>query len=102
MKNESALNKIFVSSLAGFPLGITLLLFSYIGIYYIVGENTASLELAQLQNVKTLVYQMMSLGLAYFILFVHINTLLFWGEKKTAHISMCKHKFLTLEQCKIK
>ena len=94
MKNENALNNIFLSSLAGFPLGITLLLISYIGIYCIAGENTANLELAQLQNVKTLVYQMMSLGLAYFILFVHINTVIFFKGKKTTDF-MYKHKFLT-------
>ena len=84
MKKESILRKVFVSSLIGFPVGVTLLILAYVGIYWLTGENVVNNELTQLHNIKTLVYQSMSIGLAYFIVFVNLNTaLLILNTEKT-------------------
>ena len=61
------MKKILLKSLSGFTLGITLLVIAYASIYFISGENTFIAEIQQLQNIKTLITQVIFSGIACFI-----------------------------------
>ena len=93
MKKESFEKNIFVSSLIGFPIGIALLVMAYIGVFLIAGENVANNELTQLHNIKTLIFQAMSLGLAYYILFITFSGFIYMKNKVITYKFMTKHPY---------
>ena len=96
MKKESIIRKIFVSSLIGFPIGVTLLMLSYIIISFIAGEDVANNELTQLHNVRTLLFQVMTVGLTYFIVFININTISLLKDRETTNKFMSKHPYISV------
>lgn len=96
MKKESIVRKIFVSSLIGFPIGVTLLMLAYISIFCISGEDIANNELTQLHNVRTLFFQVIAIGLTYFIVFININTISLLKNKETTNKFMSKHPYITV------
>ncbi|MBO4293206.1 MAG: hypothetical protein J5881_02310 [Clostridia bacterium] len=96
MKKENIVKKLFTSSLIGFPIGVTLLILSYAGIFCIVGEDAANKELLQLNNIRTLVYQAMVMGLAYFIVFVNLNTALLFLNRETTIKFTYKHPCISV------
>ena len=96
MKKENIVKKIFTSSLIGFPIGVTLLILSYVGIYWIVGEDVANNELTQLHNIRSLVNQAMIMGLAYFIVFVNFNTALLILNRETTIKFTYKHPCISV------
>ena len=62
------MKKILLKSLSGFTLGVTLLIMAYVSVYFISGENTFIAEIQQLQNIKTLITQVIVSGIAYYLL----------------------------------
>lgn len=68
MQKENVVKKIFIRSAIGFPIGVTLLMLSYICIFFLFGEDIFNLELYQLHNINTLILQIVSLGIAGCIL----------------------------------
>lgn len=96
MKKESIVRKIFVSSLIGFPVGVTLLMLAYISIFCISGEDIANNELTQLHNVRTLFFQVIAIGLTYFIVFININTISLLKNKETTNKFMSKHPYISV------
>ena len=67
------MKKILLKSLSGFTLGITLLVIAYASIYFISGENIFIAEIQQLQNIKTLITQVIFSGIAYYLLAILLN-----------------------------
>ena len=76
MSNSNLLKNILIKCLNGFFVGITLLMISYISIYFISGKNIFCSEISQLQNVKILIFQMLFSGLSYYLLFINFYTYL--------------------------
>lgn len=70
MKKENVVKKILIKSLVGFPVGVTLLMLAYISIYYISGKSVFNIELYQLHNIKTLILQIISIGISGYLLFI--------------------------------
>lgn len=75
------MKKILLKSLSGFTLGITLLVIAYASIYFISGENTFIAEIQQLQNIKTLITQVIFSGIAYYLLAILLNYYKEFNEK---------------------
>lgn len=73
MKKENFVKKVLVSSLRGFPIGVTLLMLAYVSIYFITNENVFVNEVNQLENIKTLISQTVTAGLAYCLIFMGHN-----------------------------
>ena len=73
MKKEHIFRKIIISSLLGLPIGITLLMINYASIYLIAGENVFKTEITQLQDIKTLVLQLIIVGCAYYLFFILVS-----------------------------
>ena len=88
MKKEMNLKKVLSQALIGFPLGVTLLMISYVCIYFIAGESAFYIEISQLQNIKTLIFQMGILGLIYYIVTLQIYTFSILNNKKFTWKSM--------------
>lgn len=63
MQKENVVKKIFIRSVIGFPIGVTLLMLSYICVYIFLGEDTFNLELYQLHNINTFILQIVSFGI---------------------------------------
>ena len=57
MKKENVVKKVLVKSLAGFTVGVTLLMVAYASVYFISDTTVFQNEIAQLQNIKTLITQ---------------------------------------------
>lgn len=84
MKKENIFRKIVVHSLLGFPVGITLLMINYASVYLIAGENTFTTEIAQLQNITTLLLQLIVIGFAYYLFFINANIIVHLKETKSS------------------
>lgn len=95
MKKESIIKKIVVNSLLGFPIGITLLMISYVNLYLILGEEVFKNEITQLQNVEVLVLQLIIIGFAYYLFFIFISLFNYFNENKAA-----SDKFVVEHPCK--
>ena len=75
------MKKILLKSLSGFTLGVTLLIIAYASVYFISGENTFIIEIQQLQNIQTLIAQVMVSGIAYYLLAILLNCYKEFNEK---------------------
>ena len=75
------MKKILLKSLSGFTLGVTLLIMAYVNVYFISGENTFIAEIQQLQNIKTLITQVIVSGIAYYLLAILLNYYKKFNEK---------------------
>lgn len=75
------MKKNLLKSLSGFTLGITLLVIAYASIYFISGENIFIAEIQQLQNIKTLITQVIFSGIAYYLLAILLNYYKKFNEK---------------------
>ena len=75
------MKKILLKSLSCFTLGITLLVIAYASIYFISGENIFIAEIQQLQNIKTLITQVIFSGIAYYLLVILLNYYKEFNEK---------------------
>ena len=83
MKEEKILKKILVNSLLGSFIGITVLMIGYASIYLIEGETVYKAEIAQLENVHTLVLQLILAGLAYYLFLVFMGIISNLDSNKT-------------------
>ena len=83
MKEENVFKKIFVKSLWGIFIGITVLMISYAGVYLIEGETVYKTEIAQLQNINTLALQLIMIGCAYYLFLVIIWIISYLNSNKT-------------------
>ena len=70
MKNENNLFKTLTRALVGVPVGITLFLLTYVGVYFILGEFAFNTELNQLHNINILILQIIFSGILGFMLFI--------------------------------
>ena len=93
MKEENVVRKILVSSLVGFPIGVTLLMIAYIGLYYIAGENIFQVEVSQIQNIQTLISQVSILGLSYYIVIISFQVLSTLNNKEASDKYLKKHSY---------
>ena len=76
MNKENLFKKFLTKSFIGFPIGVTLLLISYISVYFITDQALFSSELYQLHNIKTLILQTISAGISgYLLIFVYLQSL---------------------------
>ena len=93
MKKENLVKKVFVNSLVGFTVGVTLLMVAYASIYFIAGESVFQNEIQQLQNIKTMLTQVIVTGIAYYLLFIsfHIFSILQNKDLKDKYIA--KHPY---------
>ncbi len=73
MKKENIVKRILVNSLIGVPVGSLLLMIAYIGVYYLADNNTFIKEMSQLQNINTLLLQIIIYGFSYYLFFVLFN-----------------------------
>ena len=89
------MKKILLKSLSGFTLGVTLLVIAYASVYFISGENTFSIEIQQLQNIKTLITQVIVSGIAYYLLAILLNCYKEFNEKY-ARSKPYKFVFITI------
>lgn len=99
MKKENVVKKVLVNSLAGFTVGVTLLIVAYTSVYFISGENTFQNEIAQLQNIKTLITQIIVSGIAYYLLFInfHIFSIMQNKELKEQYMKIHPYRFVLTE-----
>ena len=97
MRKENCLKKILVYSLLGFPIGITLLMVNYAGVYLIAGENIFKAEIMQLQDIKTLVLQLLVIGVAYYLFFILINIIVeINGTKYASNKFIVEHPYKSI------
>ena len=89
------MKKILLKSLSGFTLGVTLLVIAYASVYFISVENTFIIEIQQLQNIKTLITQVIVSGIAYYLLAILLNCYKEFNEKY-ARSKPYKFVFLTI------
>ena len=89
------MKKILLKSLSGFTLGVTLLVIAYASVYFISGENTFIIEIQQLQNIKTLITQVIVSGIAYYLLAILLNCYKEFNEKY-ARSKPYKFVFITI------
>ena len=82
MKKENVFRKIMNHSLVGFPIGISVLMISYACVYLIAGENVFKNEIAQLQDISTLILQLIIVGCAYYLFFVLTNVVAHLAETR--------------------
>ena len=82
MKKEKIVKKILVKSLAGFPVGVMLLMLAYASVYFIVEDNVFNTELNQLHNINTLLTQIISVGIAGYMLFAIFGIINVSGNKE--------------------
>jgi len=75
MEKENLLKKVLKKAMAGFPIGVTVLMIEYASIYFIEGEGLFNAELNQLHNINTLISQILSVGIAGFIIFLCANAI---------------------------
>ena len=96
MKKENVVKNVLVKSLVGFAVGVTLLMVAYASIYFVVGESTFQNEICQLQNIKTLITQVIVTGIAYYLLFIsfHIFSILQNKELKDKYMSEHPYRFV--------
>ena len=89
MKKNNYIIEILLKSIKGIFVGNTLLLISYIGIYWIGGEITFINEISQLQNVKTLITQSIFNGICYYLFFILLNISIHMQNKEVKnHVSI--------------
>ncbi len=97
MKKENIFRKTIINSLIGFPIGITLLMINYICIYFISGENVFKNEILQLQDISTLILQLIIIGLAYYISFIFCNVIAYLSETRaTSDKFVTEHPYKTI------
>lgn len=70
MKKENLVKKALTKALIGLPIGITLLMISYISVYFFTNQSIFNSEMYQLHNIKTLILQIMSAGISGYILII--------------------------------
>lgn len=96
MKKENVVKNVLVKSLVGFAVGVTLLMVAYAGIYFIIGENTFQNEICQLQNIKTLITQVVVTGIAYYLLFISFHIFSILQNKDLKDKYMSEHPYRTV------
>lgn len=97
MKKQNNFRKIITKSLLGFPIGISLLMISYASLYFIAGEDVFKTEIMQLQNIHTLIFQLITIGVIYLLFFIIISLFAFLNENKiTSDKYAAEHPFKTL------
>lgn len=97
MKKEKTVKNIIIYSILGFPIGITILIMSYAAVYLIAGENTFKTEIMQLQNINTLVLQLVIIGFVYYLFFLMIGLIGYLKESKTIYDKyLVEHPLKTL------
>lgn len=96
MKKENVVKKVLVKSLVGFTVGVTLLMIAYASVYFISGDNLFQNEIAQLQNIKTLITQIIVNGVAYYLLFIsfHIFSIMQNKELKEQYMKIHPYRFV--------
>ena len=101
MKKEKILRKILLSSLIGFPIGVTLLILAYVGVYFIEGDTIFQTEIIQMQNIHILISQIIILGFAYYIEFVIYNILFYSNniDTSTNQINSLKSFLIFILSC---
>lgn len=67
MKKENLLKNILFKSTIGFPIGVTLLIISYISIYFLTDEFVFTTELYQIHNINTLILQTLFAGISGYL-----------------------------------
>lgn len=99
MKKENVVKKVLVKSLVGFTVGVTLLMIAYASVYFISGDNLFQNEIAQLQNIKTLITQIIVNGVAYYLLFIsfHIFSIMQNKELKEQYMNIHPYRFVLTE-----
>lgn len=93
MKKENLVKRVLVKSLGGFTLGVTLLMVAYICVYFIAGESVFQNEICQLQNVKTMIMQIVSIGISYYIIFVTFQIFILLQNKEPEKKYVAKHPY---------
>lgn len=83
MKEEKIIKKILVNSLLGIFIGITALMISYASIYLLEGEVLYKAEIAQLENIHTLIFQLIMAGLAYYLFLIFMEIISNLDSNKT-------------------
>lgn len=96
MKKENVVKKILETSLIGFPIGVTLLIISYICVYFISDENTFQNEFSNLQNIETLISQVIILGSSYYIIFIDYNMFKYYNNNEIYNIYISKPLYKTI------
>lgn len=97
MKKENIFRKIVIRSLLGFPIGITLLMINYASVYLIAGENVFKAEISQLQNIATLVLQLIIIGWVYYLFFILISIIANLNEtRSTSDKFVVEHPWKTV------
>ena len=86
------MKKILKKSLVGFAVGVTILMMTYISVYFIADETTFDAEINQLHNITTLITQIVAIGITYYLVFVSFQFGLILREESKAE----KCVFITL------
>lgn len=99
MKKENVVKEVLVKSLVGFTVGVTLLMIAYVSVYFISGEDLFQNEIAQLQNIKTLITQIIVNGVAFYLLFIsfHIFSIMQNKELKEQYMKIHPYRFVLIE-----
>lgn len=96
MKKENLVKKVFVNSSVGFTVGVTLLMVAYASVYFIAGESIFKNEISQLQNIKTLLTQVVVTGIAYYLLFISFHIFSILQNKDLKDKYMVEHPYRTV------
>ncbi len=96
INQKNVVKKVLVKSLAGFTVGVTLLMVAYASVYFISDTTVFQNEIAQLQNIKTLITQITVNGISYYLLFIifHIFSSLQNKELKEQYMNTHPYKFV--------
>ncbi len=93
MKKETIVKNVLLSSLLGFPIGISLLIVAYICVYFIEGITIYQTEINRLLEIKTLILQTVLSGLSYYIVSVLFHTMLQLNNLQSKSKYMSNHPY---------
>lgn len=93
LKKENVIKNVLVKSMIGFPVGVTLLMIAYASVYFLVGDTVFYNEISQLQNIKTLIYQIIYSGLIWYLLFITFNAFIEIQRQGLENKDYIKHPY---------
>lgn len=65
--------EMFGKALVGIPIGVVMMMISYVSVYFIAGNDIFQNEMEQLKNIDTLIRQLIASGLVFYTILLLIN-----------------------------
>ena len=78
---KKELKELLQKVIGAFPIGVLLLMITYVGIYFVAGQAVFESEINQLKNIETLIGQILVSGISWCILKIVFSLIEFVDKK---------------------